>query len=232
MSRAATISIAVLAVLLSVATIQRNAEYLSGLTLWQSVLDRWPPHARAHRNLAAELKLAGRPDEEIVHLRAAVQDLPEIRNVLGLELLALGRNAKPPTSCSATSRDHPRDADALGQPRHRAVRAGTQRRSDCRHSSARSRRSETTDSRSATSRCISSSRTTSTDAVVARARSGAADAERSGRAQPAWPRAHRPAEDRRSHREFRASLALQPDNNDAAGYLERTLKASAAARRT
>ena len=26
--------------------------------------------------------------------------------------------------------------------------------------------------------------------------------------------------------EFRASLALQPDNNDAAGYLERTLKAT------
>ena len=36
-------------------------EYLSGLTLWQTVLDRWPPHARAHRNLAAELKLANRP---------------------------------------------------------------------------------------------------------------------------------------------------------------------------
>jgi hypothetical protein len=79
--------------LLSWGTIERNSEYLSGLTLWQSVLDRWPPHARAHRNLAAELKLANRPAEEIVHLRAAVKDLPEIRNVLGLELLALGRNA-------------------------------------------------------------------------------------------------------------------------------------------
>ena len=73
---AAMVSIAILAVLLSIATIQRNAEYLSGLTLWQSVLDRWPPHARAHRNLAAELKLAGRPDEEIAHLRAAVDGSP------------------------------------------------------------------------------------------------------------------------------------------------------------
>jgi len=54
--------------ILSAATIQRNAEYLSGLTLWQTVLDRWPPHARAHRNMAAELKLAGIRDEEIVHL--------------------------------------------------------------------------------------------------------------------------------------------------------------------
>jgi len=65
------------AALLAVATYQRNAEYRSGLTLWQTVLDRWPPHARAHRNLAAELKLANRPNEEIAHLRAAVQDLPE-----------------------------------------------------------------------------------------------------------------------------------------------------------
>src|SRR5262249_27143799 len=45
------------AALLSIATIQRNAEYRSGITLWQTVLERWPPHARAHRNLAAELKL-------------------------------------------------------------------------------------------------------------------------------------------------------------------------------
>ena len=80
MSGVATVSIAILAVILSVATIQRNAEYLSGLSLWQSVLDRWTPHARAHRNMAAELKQAGRPDEELTHLRAAVQDLPEIRN--------------------------------------------------------------------------------------------------------------------------------------------------------
>jgi len=76
---------------LSAATVHRNAEYRSGLTLWQSVLDRWPPHPRAHRNLAAELKLLGRTDEEIVHLRAAVRDIPGIRNLLGLELLAAGR---------------------------------------------------------------------------------------------------------------------------------------------
>ena len=112
-SGVAMVSIAALAVLLSIATIQRNAEYLSGLTLWQSVLDRWPPHARAHRNLAAELKLAGRADEEIAHLRAAVTDLPEIRNLLGLELLSLGRNDEAAAELQQYVRDHPRDADAL-----------------------------------------------------------------------------------------------------------------------
>src|SRR6185503_14640413 len=90
---ATLVIVAPVALLLAVATYQRNAEYRSGLTLWQTVLDRWPPHARAHRNLAAELKLANRPDEEIAHLREAVKDLPEIRNLLGLELLALGRSA-------------------------------------------------------------------------------------------------------------------------------------------
>src|SRR4029450_10603496 len=100
------------AAVLALATYQRNAEYRSGLRLWQTVLERWPPHARAHRNLAAELKLANRPDEEIEHLRAAVKDLPEIRNVLGLELLALGRNAEAVDELQIYLRDPPRDADA------------------------------------------------------------------------------------------------------------------------
>jgi len=94
---------------LSVGTVKRNAEYLSGLTLWQSVLDRWPPHARARRNLAAELKLLGRTDEEIVHLRAAVRDLPGIRNLLGLELLAAGRPDEGIGELTRFLEERPRD---------------------------------------------------------------------------------------------------------------------------
>jgi Flp pilus assembly protein TadD len=118
------------------------------------VLDRWPPHARAHRNLAAELKLANRRDEEVVHLRAAVKDLPEIRNVLGLELLALGRNAE--AHAREAARLTPNDPAAHNLLRLALI--GAQKMDD----------------------------------AIA---------------------------------EFRASLALQPDNNDAAGYLDRTLKA-------
>jgi tetratricopeptide (TPR) repeat protein len=99
----------VIAAVLSVATFQRNAEYLSGLTLWQSVLDRWTPHARAHRNLAAELKLAGRPDEELTHLRAAVEDLPEIRNLLGLELLSAGKIDEGVDALTRFIRERPSD---------------------------------------------------------------------------------------------------------------------------
>jgi Flp pilus assembly protein TadD len=100
----------VVALLLAVATVQRNAEYLSGLTLWQTVLDRWPPHARAHRNLAAELKLAGRREEEIDHLRAAVNDLPEIRNLLGVELLSLGKVDEGIAELRRFVRERPTDA--------------------------------------------------------------------------------------------------------------------------
>src|SRR6185436_8133405 len=109
---ATLVIVAPVALLLAVATYQRNAEYRSGLTLWQTVLDRWPPHARAHRNLAAELKLVNRRDEEIQHLRAAVNDLPELRSVLGLELLALGRHMEAANEFRIYLRDHPRDADA------------------------------------------------------------------------------------------------------------------------
>jgi tetratricopeptide (TPR) repeat protein len=107
--RMAMLCTLVIAAILSVATFQRNAEYLSGLTLWQSVLDRWPAHARAHRNLAAELKLAGRPEEELTHLRAAVEDLPEIRNLLGLELLSSGKIDEAIDALARFIRERPSD---------------------------------------------------------------------------------------------------------------------------
>ena len=44
-----------------VLTWQRNAEYRSGLVLWQTVVDR-RPHGGAHYGLAMELKAAGRAD--------------------------------------------------------------------------------------------------------------------------------------------------------------------------
>ena len=107
--RMAMLCTVVIAAVLSVATFQRNAEYLSGLTLWQSVLDRWTPHARAHRNLAAELKLAGRRTEELTHLRAAVEDLPEIRNLLGLELLSVGKIDEGVDALARFIRERPSD---------------------------------------------------------------------------------------------------------------------------
>ena len=225
MSGVATISTAVLAVFLSAATIQRNAEYLSGLTLWQSVLDRWTPHARAHRNLAAELKLAGRPDEEIAHLRAAVTDIPEIRNLLGGELLALGRHAEAARELQQYTHDHPRDADALS---NLGIALGALGRND-EATQAFERAVDVDPSNGLSQRNLALHlfQLNDFDGAVPHAREAV-------RLTPNDPAAHnllglaligqQMIDEAIS--EFRASLALQPDNNDAAGYLQRTLKAT------
>ena len=225
MTRAATMSIAVLAVLLSVATIQRNAEYLSGLTLWQSVLDRWTPHARAHRNLAAELKLAGRPDEEIAHLRAAVTDIPEIRNLLGGELLALGRHAEAARELQQYTHDHPRDADALS---NLGIALGALGRND--EATQAFERAVDVDPNNGLSQrnlALHLFQQDDFDGAVPHAREAV-------RLTPNDPAAHNllglaligQQMIDEAIREFRASLTLQPDNNDAAVYLQRTLKAT------
>jgi Flp pilus assembly protein TadD len=213
----------VLAGLLTAATIQRNAEYLSGLTLWQSVLDRWPPHARAHRNLAAELKLAGRTDEEITHLRAAVNDLPGIRNLLGLELLSLGRNAEAARELQAYVRDHPDDADALSNLGIALAAIG--RGDDAAAAFARAVAADPRNGLSQRNLALHLLQQNDFREAVAHARQAVA-------LTPDDPAAHNllglalvgDQQIDEAIAEFRASLALQPNDNDATGYLERTLK--------
>jgi protein O-GlcNAc transferase len=45
----------------------------------------------AHRNLATALKMAGKRDEALYHLRQTVGEHPEARYILGVDLLELGR---------------------------------------------------------------------------------------------------------------------------------------------
>jgi Flp pilus assembly protein TadD len=217
-------AVAAVVVLLSIATYERNAEYRSGLTLWQTVLERWPPHARAHRNLAAELKLANRPDEEIQHLRAAVKDLPEIRNVLGLELLALGRNAEAADELRIYLRDNPRDADGwanLGNALSALGRNGEALR-------AFQQSVAIAPGNGLSQRNLALQYLQQNDFANA-----VVHAREAVRLTPGDPGAHNllglalVGEQKidEAIAQFRASLALQPDNNDAAGYLERTLKA-------
>jgi protein O-mannosyl-transferase len=223
-SRVQRFAVFVVAAALSIATYQRNAEYLSGLTLWQSVLDRWPPHARAHRNLAAELKLAGRPDEEIVHLRAAVKDLPEIGNVLGLELLALGRHQEAADELRHYVRDHPRDADAWSNLGNALSALG--RNDEALQAFQHAVDADPDNGLSQRNLALQYLQQNDFANAVAHARIAV-------RLTPNEPAAHnllglsligqRQVDE--AIGEFRASLTLQPADNDAAGYLERTLKA-------
>lgn len=218
-------AMATIVVLLSIATYQRNAEYRSGLTLWQSVLDRWPPHARAHRNLAAELKLANRPDEEIQHLRAAVKDLPEIRGVLGLELLALGRSAEAVDELRIYLRDNPRDANAWANLGNALTAVG--RADEARRAYEQSVAIEPNNGLSQRNLALQYLQQNDFANAVAHAREAV-------RLTPGDPAAHNllglaligEQHVDEAVAQFRASLALQPTDNDAAGYLERTLKAT------
>ena len=215
---------AVVAALLSIATIQRNGEYRSGLTLWQTVLDRWPPHARAHRNLAAELKLVNRRDEEIQHLRAAVNDLPELRSVLGLELLALGRHMEAANEFRIYLRDHPRDADAWSNLGNALDALG--RSDEALDAFTRAVDVDPNNGLSQRNLALQYLQKNEFDNAAAHAREGV-------RLMPGDPDAHnllglaligqQKVDD--AIAEFRTSLQLRPANNDASGYLERTLKA-------
>jgi len=217
--------LAVVAGLLSIATIQRNGEYRSGLTLWQTVLDRWPPHARAHRNLAAELKLANRRDEEIDHLRAAVNDLPELRHVLALELLALGRHAEAADELRIYVRDHPRDADAWSNLGNALDALGS--RDAALDAFKRAVAVNPDNGLSQRNLALQYLQVNDFDNAVGHAREGV-------RLTPGDPEAHNllglaligQQNVDEAIAEFQASLRLRPANNDAAGYLERTLKAT------
>jgi len=213
-----------IAAVLALATYQRNAEYRSGLTLWQTVLDRWPPHARAHRNLAAELKLANRRDEEIEHLRAAVNDLPELRNVLGIELLALGRHIEAADELHIYLRDHPRDADAWSNLGNALDALG--RKDEALNAFKRAVAVNPDNGLSQRNLALQYLQANDFDNAVTHAREGV-------RLTPGDPEAHNllglaligQQKVNEAIDEFRASLRLRPTNNDAAGYLERTLKA-------
>ena len=101
-----------LAVPLAAATVDRNRAYLNGVVLWEATLDRWPS-ARAHRNLATELKRAGRREEAIAHLREAVKGHPEGRYALGFELYEQRRHAEAAQELRQFIRDYPADANIV-----------------------------------------------------------------------------------------------------------------------
>jgi Flp pilus assembly protein TadD len=214
-----------IAVLLAIGTMQRNSDYLSGSTLWQGVVDRWPGNPRAERNLAAELKLAGRRDEEIRHLREAAKGIPEVRNVLGVELMSMNRTEDAVSELQQYVHDYPRDADgwsnlgsalaAAGKPAE-ATRA-FQRAVDVDPDNGLSQRNlalhllDQNDFTGAVTHAREAIRRTPSDPdahnLLGLALAG------DGQIDDAIA-------------EFRTSLQLRPENNDASGYLDRALKAA------
>jgi len=75
---------------LAVRTVARNAEYSNPVTLWTTVVDRYP-HGRARMSLATELVESGQHAKAIAILRQAVPDFPDARAALGTELVLQGQ---------------------------------------------------------------------------------------------------------------------------------------------
>jgi tetratricopeptide (TPR) repeat protein len=83
-----------LAIVLGVATIRRNAVWASELSLWADAASKSPNKARPHGNLAVALAGAGYPHEGVLALRRAVRlapDDPIVRGQLGAALASLRR---------------------------------------------------------------------------------------------------------------------------------------------
>lgn len=95
---------------LSVATRARNGEYRTGISIWQTVLER-RPHWRAHEHLSVYLRDAGRTDESIAHLRLAAPESAKSRHALAAALLERGDLEEATTRLREFIRDRPDDLE-------------------------------------------------------------------------------------------------------------------------
>ena len=107
--------VSAVAIALAAGTVSRTREYRSPLTMWETVVERWP-NGRAFSNLATELQMAGRTSEVIPALRLAVRDFPEAGHDLGAQLIAAGARQDGIEQLETFLRTvpgHPRSASAL-----------------------------------------------------------------------------------------------------------------------
>jgi Flp pilus assembly protein TadD len=86
------LTVAVVAAL-ATRTVARNAEYSNPVTLWTTVVNRYP-HGRARMALATELIGIGDHAQAIAILREAVPDFPDARAALGTELIGQGQTVE------------------------------------------------------------------------------------------------------------------------------------------
>ena len=77
----AWILLAAAAVALGIATVHRNRDYRSDVSLWQTVARAAPANSRGHYNLGSALRAAGRSDESIPHFVRALAIDPTLEKV-------------------------------------------------------------------------------------------------------------------------------------------------------
>jgi tetratricopeptide (TPR) repeat protein len=103
--------VAAVCVALAAGTRHRNDDYLSPVTLWRTVVYRWP-HARAHRDLADALRKTGDREEVVSQLLEAIRDQPDARYALGQVLFDQGRMREAVTELRQAIDEIPADPNA------------------------------------------------------------------------------------------------------------------------
>jgi len=106
---------AVMAVALGVATVQRNRDYRSEISIWADTVAKAPASSRAHNNLGHALLAAGRPAEarsEFEHALQLKPDYAEAHSNLGGALGQLGLDAQAIEHCRLALQFDPKIAGA------------------------------------------------------------------------------------------------------------------------
>jgi tetratricopeptide (TPR) repeat protein len=98
--------VAIVAVALGAATIRRNAEHQSWLTLTQTTLDRWPTDM-AYAGVGGELARLGRDEEALPLLRIGARSDPRARYNLGVALFNLRRYDEAIRELDVLVAEHP-----------------------------------------------------------------------------------------------------------------------------
>jgi tetratricopeptide (TPR) repeat protein len=106
-SRTATVIIlAAVAVALGVATVARNREHLSWMTLAQTTLERWPTDV-AHAAVGSELSRQRRDEEALPSLRIGARSDVRGRYNLGITLFNMGRYGEAIRELDVLVNEHP-----------------------------------------------------------------------------------------------------------------------------
>jgi tetratricopeptide (TPR) repeat protein len=103
---AAAIAAAAVAVALGAATVKRNLEHQSWLTLAQTTLDRWPTDA-AYAGVGGELARLRRDEEALPLLRLGARTEPRARYNLGITLFNLKRDEEAIRELDVLVKEHP-----------------------------------------------------------------------------------------------------------------------------